>query len=89
MADPKHLREMLEQLHAELQRADSIDDRSRELLRAVTNDIDAVLERSGEAPRGESLVERLRESLGQFEGEHPALTEAVGRVMDALAKMGI
>ena len=60
----------------------------RELLRAVTNEMDAVLERAGE-PRADSLVERLRESIDQFEGEHPALTEAIGRVMDALAKMGI
>jgi len=88
MADPQHLRAVLEQLHTELQRADTVDERSGELLRAVVADIHDVLERSGE-PRGDSLVERLREGLDRFEGKHPALTEAVGRVMDALAKMGI
>jgi hypothetical protein len=35
------------------------------------------------------LVERLREAVDEFEESHPALTEAVGRVVDALAKMGI
>jgi predicted component of type VI protein secretion system len=80
----EHLRRMLENLHAELQSAESVDDRSRELLREVDADIQELLERS-DGQGNESLTERLRE----FEERHPALTEAVGRVLDALAKMGI
>lgn len=80
----EHLRRMLENLHAELRSADSVDDRSRELLREVDADIQGLLERA-EAGKGESLTLRLRE----FEERHPALTEAVGRVLDALAQMGI
>lgn len=80
----EHLRRMLENLHAELQSAESVDDRSRELLREVDADIQDLLERS-DGQGNESLPERLRE----FEERHPALTEAVGRVLDALAKMGI
>ncbi|MCU0667960.1 MAG: DUF4404 family protein [Myxococcota bacterium] len=80
----EHLRRMLENLHAELQSAESVDDRSRELLREVDADIQELLERS-DGQENESLTERLRE----FEERHPALTEAVGRVLDALAKMGI
>lgn len=80
----EHLRRMLESLHAELQTAESVDERSRELLREVDADIQALLERA-DAGHGESLTLRLRE----FEERHPALTEAVGRVLDALAKMGI
>lgn len=80
----EHLRRMLENLHAELQSAESVDDRSRELLREVDDDIQQLLERS-DGHENESLTERLRE----FEERHPALTEAVGRVLDALAKMGI
>lgn len=84
----QHLREVLEQLRAELERADAVDESSRELLRAVDADIHGVLERSGEQ-RPESMTERLRETVERFEDTHPALTEAVGRVLDALAKMGI
>lgn len=79
-----HLRRMLESLHTELQGAESVDERSRELLREVDADIQKLLERS-DAEKDESLSLRLRE----FEERHPALTEAVGRVLDALAKMGI
>jgi hypothetical protein len=84
----ENLREMLERLRAELARADAVDESSRELLRAVDADIHGVLERSGER-QPESLTERLRETVERFEDTHPALTEAVGRVLDQLAKMGI
>jgi len=85
----QHLREMLEQLHAELQQAGSVDERSRELLRNVMADIHTLLEPSAAEAQPESLATRLREAVDEFEESHPALTEAVGRVVDALAKMGI
>ena len=81
------LRTLLEALHAELRRTDAVDERSRDLLRAVDGDIRQALERTGEQP--ESLTERLRETLERFEGTHPKLSEAVGRVLDALVQMGI
>ena len=81
---------MLEKLHEELQRAgNEVDGRSRELLRAIMSDIRAIIEPTEEAAPLDSLGQRLRESVDAFEGSHPALTEAVGRVVDALAKMGI
>jgi hypothetical protein len=85
----QHLREMLEKLHAELKKAGSIDERSREMLRAVMDDIRAIVEPSADEAHPESLGQRLREAVDEFEETHPALTEAVGRVVDALAKMGI
>lgn len=86
----KHLRQMLEQLHTELQRADTIDDRSRELLRSVLGDIEDLLERKqkrGTEP--ESIIEQLRVAVRAFETTHPTLTSAIGRVADALAGIGI
>ena len=84
------LRQMLKQLHTELQRADTIDDRSRELLRSVLGDIEDLLERKQEpGAQPESIIERLREAVRAFEKTHPTLTNAIGRVADALAGMGI
>jgi hypothetical protein len=85
----QHLRQMLEQLHSELQHTDTIDDRSRELLRSVLGDIEDLLERKQKGPQHESIIERLREAVGAFEKTHPTLTVAIGGVADALAKMGI
>jgi hypothetical protein len=86
----QHLRQMLEQLHTELQRTDTIDDRSRELLRSVVGDIEDLLERKEkQGAQAESIVERLRETVRAFETTHPTLTEAIGRVAEALAGIGV
>ena len=86
----QRLRKMLEQLHTELQRADTIDDRSRELLRSVLGDIEDLLERKQKrGTKPESIIEQLREAVRAFETTHPTLTSAIGRVADALAGIGI
>jgi hypothetical protein len=92
MADMReqHLRQMLEQLHTELQRADPIDDRSRELLRSVLADIEDLLERKQKrGTQPESIIQQLREVVRTFETTHPSLTSAIGRVAEALAGLGI
>ena len=84
------LREMLEHLHTELQRADTIDEPSRELLRSVLADIEDLLERKQKPDtQPESIIERLREAVRAFESTHPTLTGTIGALADALANMGI
>ena len=86
----QHLRHMLEQLHTELQRADTIDDRSRALLHSVLGDIEDLLARKQKpGTQPESIIARLREAVRAFEKTHPTLTDAIGGVADALARMGI
>jgi len=89
MPEQPRLRQLLEQLHAELQRADGLDNRSRELLGSALSDIDDLLEGAEGGKRPESISERLRDAVGAFEETHPRLTEAIGRVVDTLSKMGI
>lgn len=83
------LREQLAALHAALGDGESVGPEARELLRAVLDDIQRVLEleEGGEQPEG--LVDRLRDAAADFEESHPTLAEAAGRVIDALARMGI
>jgi len=83
------LREQLAALHAVLGDGESVGPEARELLRAVMDDIQRVLDvEEGDEPR-EGLVDRLQEAIGDFEESHPTLAEAAGRVIDALARMGI
>jgi hypothetical protein len=89
MPEQQRLRQLLEKLQAELQRAHGLDDRSRELLGSALSDIEDLLERAEGGKRPESITERLREAVGAFEETHPTLTEAIGRVVDTLSKMGI
>ena len=89
--DPQQLHETLRQLHAELERAEAVDDESRELLRSLVADIQAVLDRPARAPghETESLGERLREAMQRFEVSHPALSAAVEQVLNTLSGAGI
>jgi hypothetical protein len=87
----RRLREELASLHDELSRSASVDPESRELLVALARDIEVLLERSEPRHTGEEppLVERLRAATERFEESHPALTEAIGRIADQLARLGI
>ncbi len=82
------LRKQLESLHGELARTNSVDRDSRELLTALLDDISRLLE-SEPAGSEQSLTERLDGLAVQFEAEHPALGDAIRRVIDALGKAGI
>ena len=87
----RRLQAELASLHDELSRSRSVDPESRELLVALAHDIEALLERSEPRDADEELplVERLRAATERFEESHPALTEAIGRIADQLARMGI
>jgi hypothetical protein len=87
----QRLRELLEELHGELEQDDSVGEQPRELLRTVMVDIQERLDRdSDEVPDWpSSLGDRLRDSLEHFGESHPRVTSTVGRVIDALSNMGI
>jgi hypothetical protein len=80
------LRELLAELHLKLGQAQSVDADSRLLLRAVSSDIEKALGGKGAGAPQES---KLNELAVKFEAEHPALSEAVRDVIDALSKAGI
>ena len=83
------LREQLAQLHVALGNVESLGPEAREQLRVAMDDIQRVLDRAPEDDHPEGLVDRLREAVEDFEESHPTVAEAVGRVIDALARMGI
>ena len=89
--DTPELHDLLEKLHAELQRTQSVDEPERERLRRLMADIQDVLGRSGEdlSPRYQSLSQQLAEALKHFEISHPILTQAIGQVLDILSRAGI
>ena len=89
MSEQQRLRQMLEQLHAELQRSHGLDQRSRERLDSALRDIEDLLTRTEAGTPPESIMERLREAIGLFEQTHPTLTAAIGRLADTLANIGI
>ncbi|MBI4469219.1 MAG: DUF4404 family protein [Acidobacteria bacterium] len=87
----QHLRELLEQLHAELGRTETVDSQSRDLLRHLMTDVQELLHRTElEAPRQDHPArQRLSEAIEHFEASHPTLTEIMGRVAHALSQIGV
>jgi hypothetical protein len=84
------LRGTLDRLHRQLAEAGDLDAQSRAQLRAALHEIEDAL-RVEAQPRADqgSLGSRLAELEQQFEDSHPTLAEAVGRVVTALANLGI
>ena len=83
--------ETLQELHAALSGAKQVDPDTRALMRTLTDDIARLLEKEGGASHEEvePVSSGLRDLVLRFEGDHPQLSLAVGKVADALSAMGI
>jgi hypothetical protein len=89
--DNKELDKLLHQLHDEIQKTRTIDDKGSELLRDLEGDIRTLLERSQGAPIQvhPSIVQRLELAVNQFEVIHPDLTTLISNLLDSLSSAGI
>jgi hypothetical protein len=88
--EQNNLRQLLEQLHTELERTESVDETGDELLRHLDADIRNLLERSGEKlERDEPMLERFQETIDHFEVSHPKLTTALSEMMNILSNAGV
>jgi hypothetical protein len=87
------LRNTLLTLHTQLSSAGEIDATTQAMLQAVTNDIQHLLEhgttRTVADESDDSLSERLRTTLIEFEARHPHLGGLLERITDGLSSMGI
>jgi hypothetical protein len=88
--DKQQLRERLMELHAELQRVESVDDNEILALQQLSDDIQELLDQREHPEHSyKNLGERLRASIDQFEASHPKVTLLMGQAAEVLAKMGI
>lgn len=87
----ENLRKLLEQLHDELERTQSVDEKGDELLRHLNADIRDLLKRSekGQELSDESMLERLQDAVDHFEVTHPTLTTTLSEMMRILSNAGI
>lgn len=84
------LNHLLEELHAELAAVEGSGNGSSELLKAVLGDIRARLDERGEVESvPDGILDRLAHARDDFEGSHPKVTGVLGRLIDALASLGI
>jgi hypothetical protein len=91
MAEPT-LHELLEQLHKELERTNTVDEPGNEMLRHLDADIRSLLKRSGagaDLDADEPLLGRLQDTIDHFEDTHPRLTTVLSEMMTILSNAGI
>lgn len=90
----ERLRETLRELEQELRTAERVDPELRTRIERTIARLRVTLERSSERAETEedddhSVVDHLGDAMRRFEASHPKLSLAVGRVVDALANLGI
>jgi len=87
------LRNTLITLHTQLSSAGEIDATTQAMLQAVTSDIQHLLEHGTTETvadeSDDSLAERLRTTLIEFEARHPRVGGLLERITDGLSSMGI
>jgi Domain of unknown function (DUF4404) len=84
---PRHLHELLTELHGELLKAQTVSPKDRELLQHLAQDIRAVVEAEPTGPPGipHPLRQRLAEGVKAFEASHPQLSKTLANAIDTLA----
>ena len=82
---------LLEELESEIGEGGPLDDADREALGELQGRIAAVLSTSDEKIETEasSLSEPIADFVDRFEASLPTMTMTLGRIMDALNKLGI
>ena len=83
----RDLHQTLAELQQQLASGGPLDSELREELRAALEAIRARMA-AGEAPE-RPVLDRIRQLMLHFEAEHPALADAAGAVVRALARLGI
>lgn len=87
----EELRKLLQQLHDEIEKTQTVDEKGTEILSDLDGDIRALLERSEEqlTTIQPSITQRLDAVLLHFEVTHPSLTVMISKLLDTLSNAGI
>ena len=83
----KKLRDDLKKLRNEINHVATEDIESREKLNQILNDLQEKLEKPDDNDDG--LVKDIKETIQQFEAEHPRATAILNDIMVTLSNMGI
>jgi hypothetical protein len=84
------LRQLLDELRAELSASGDLDDEAREALSRLSDDIDRrISEETGAADAQQTPLEELSDATLRLEARHPRLAQLLGQIGDTLGKLGI
>ena len=89
--DDKELRNLLEQLHTEIEHTENVDEKGRELLRNLGTDIDELLARTEDdlVQPHPTITQRLEDSIDHLEVANHDLTQTLTKLLAILSSAGI
>ena len=83
------LKDKLQQLHIELQQTESVDEKSKILLKKLEKDIQQVLDCSDDESWYSELFEKLEDEVEDLEETHPSIFSAIKNITTTLSNIGI
>lgn len=84
------LKELLVQLHGELELKSDLDKEGIKLLEDLSKDILQLLEKNEEGKEiNKDLISRLEDSIAVFEVTHPELVVTISKLLEGLSNVGI
>jgi len=86
----QELRRLVDELEEELHGIDSLDEKSRLVLREAAEEIQAALHKDDvDGIEHATMTEGLNDMVSEFKSSHPTLYAVVNRMIDVLGQMGI
>ena len=83
------LKNLLEQLHTEVESMDQMDEAGLAMLHELDRDISELIDRSEDDLSDLSIAERLDKAVHTFETSHPTLTAMLSEISKILSNAGI
>ena len=85
----KDLHQQLEELRAEIDRVARNDTAAKDRMNELLGEVEKTIDASSDQEIDDNLMENLRETISQFETEHPRATALLNDIMVTLSNMGI
>ncbi len=85
----EELKKSLQELQIELEKLHFDNVTTKEDINETLVKLEEKLREESFMSGDEFLIEQVKQSLEDFEGEHPKITEIMGKMSDLLAKIGI
>jgi len=85
----KNLKTLLGQLHHMLEKTRELDPETRELVVALEDDIDRLLDEQDDSSDVDSIVASAQSLEASFGAEYPVAARFLREIIDMLAKVGI
>ncbi len=85
----KDLHQELEKLRSEIDEVARHDTAAKERMMELVNDVEKSVDDAYEEEIDDNLLENIRETITQFETDHPRATAILNDIMVTLSNMGI